>query len=111
MTIKEIQIFLKELFARVAHPRVGAIIGIQEEIGKLSKSVMDIEIYGSVINREELENNCADVFFGIIDVCNAYGIDLQKVSNEKMNIIKNKVDLWEKKHGKELRQRREKFDI
>lgn len=111
MTIKEVQEFLKDLFARVAHPRIGAVIGMQEELGKLSKSIMDIEIYGFPIDQKELENNCADVFFGIIDVCNAYGIDLQKVSNKKLDVIKSKIDVWEKRHGEKLKQNREKFDV
>ena len=111
MHVKEAQNFLRQLFAKVAHPRIGTIIGMQEELGKLSKSIMEIEIYGSSIEMKELENNCADVFFGVIDVCNAYGIDLEKVSQKKIEVIKSKIKTWEKEHGEELKQKRAKFDI
>lgn len=110
MELPEVQIFLKKLLEKVAHPRIGTVIGLQEEIGKLAKIVMNVDIYGYPLNRNELENGCADVFLAILDVCNAYGVDIAKASEKKIEAIKSKINQWEKAHGRTLQLRREKFD-
>jgi len=111
MTINKVQAFFKKLLERVAHPRIGSVISIQEEVGKLSKTVMDIEIYGENIPKSELEDNCANLFISVVDICNSYGIELEKITTNKIKEIEKKVSSWEKKHGAELRRKRERFDI
>ncbi|HEX2910440.1 MAG TPA: MazG-like family protein [Chloroflexia bacterium] len=56
------------------HPRVGATLGLVEELGELVKEIMDLEIYGRSEAREKLRDEVADVLFSLLEVCNAYGI-------------------------------------
>lgn len=110
MTITEIQNKLRQLLERVKYPKVGTIIGLQEELGKLSKTVMDIEIYNRYDNREEIERNCANTLTALIDVCNAYDVDLQKVCEKRIHHVMGEVSKWESEYGEELKRNRERYD-
>lgn len=110
MQLSEIQKFCKELLSRVIYPRVGAIIGLQEEIGKLAEIIMDVEIYGKFFDRNKLEERCSGVFFSFIDLCNLYDIEIDKISKFRIKKIRKKIEKWEKEHEKILQEKREKFD-
>jgi hypothetical protein len=62
MKLQEVQAFCKELLAKVAYPRVGTIIGLQEEIGKLAEVIMDIEIYGKPFDKNILKKSVQRYF-------------------------------------------------
>lgn len=110
MKLNEIQNFCKELLSRVKYPRIGTIIGIQEELGKLAETIMDIEIYGKPLNKEVLEKKCSEVFFSFIDLCNSYDIELNKISKFRIEEIKEKIEKWEKEHKEILQDKRKRFD-
>lgn len=110
MNIKEIQKLCEDLLSRVKYPRVGTIIGLQEEIGKLAEVVMDVEIYAKPFNKEKLDKRCAEVLFSFIDLCNSYGVNLEEVSLKRIEEIRNQIKGWEKVHGEILREKKEKFD-
>ena len=110
MKIKETQLILKDLLKKVEYPRLGTVIGFQESVGQLSKCIMDLEIYNRQIHNENLEKTCANIFFSLMDICNAYGIDLEKTSSERLEAIRERVRQWESEHKKELEQKREKLD-
>ncbi len=110
MRLTEIQKFCKNLLSRVQYPRVGTIIGLQEEIGKLSEAVMDLEIYGKPFDREKLEKKCAEVFFSLIDLCNSYDVQLDKASEKGIEELKRKINKWERQHGEVLQDKRMKLN-
>lgn len=110
MRIIEIQKFCRELLSRVAYPRVGTIIGLQEEIGKIAKIIMDIEIYGKPFEKSLLEEKCSGLFFSFIDLCNSYDVDLEKISKVRIEEIKKKIEKWEKEHSDILKIKRKKLD-
>ena len=110
MQLREIQQFCKKLLLRVAYPRVGTIIGLQEELGKLAGTVMDIEIYGKPFEKGKLDKKCSEIFFSLIDLCNSYEIDLEEMSMLRIEDMKKKINIWEREHGEKLRGKREKFD-
>ncbi|MBI2024243.1 hypothetical protein HYT00_02565 [Candidatus Giovannonibacteria bacterium] len=110
MQLSEIQKFCKDLLLRVKYPRVGTIIGLQEELGKLAEVVMDLEIYGKPFDKSKLEKKCAEVFFSFVDLCNSYDVELDKISKNRIEEMKKKINKWEKEHGEILRDRRGKFD-
>lgn len=110
MQLDEIQKFCKELLSRVMYPRVGTIIGLQEELGKLAEVIMHVEIYGKPFDKKRLEKKCSEVFFSFIDLCNSYDIALDKVSKSRIKEMKKKISRWEKEHGKILRDKRKKFN-
>ncbi|OGX07176.1 MAG: hypothetical protein A2Z88_01970 [Omnitrophica WOR_2 bacterium GWA2_47_8] len=109
MNISETQAYLNSLLQNIRHPRIGTVIGLQEEVGELCKCIMDWEIYGKT-DKINLGEECADVLFSVIDICNAYGIDLEKVSEGKLNNMKVKIADWEKKYGESLKHRRDILD-
>lgn len=110
MQLNEIQKFCRELLSKVSYPRVGTIIGLQEELGKLAEVIMEIEIYGKPFDKNRIEQKCSEVFFSFVDLCNSYGIELDKVSKSRIKEIEKKINRWEKEHGETLRDKRKKFD-
>ncbi|MDD4477358.1 MAG: hypothetical protein PHY40_04395 [Patescibacteria group bacterium] len=110
MHIIEIQKFCSELLSRVTYPRVGTIIGLQEEVGKVAKIVMDIEIYGRPFEKKLFEKKCSELFFSFIDLCNSYDINIENVSRIRIKEIQKKIEGWEKEHSSALKNKRKKFD-
>ncbi len=110
MQLNEIQKACSDLLSRVRYPRVGTIIGLQEELGKLAEAIMDLEIYGKPFDKERLDKRCAEVFFSFIDLCNSYDINLEKISDDRIKEVRRKIEKWEKEHGEVLREKKEKFD-
>lgn len=110
MQLNEIQKFCRELLSKVSYPRVGTIIGLQEELGKLAEVIMDIEIYGKPFDKNRIEQKCSEVFFSFVDLCNSYDIELDKVSKGRIEEMKKKINKWEKEHGETLQDKRKKFD-
>ena len=109
MKIRETQDYLADLLKNISHPRVGAVLGLQEEIGELAKNIMNWEIYDDR-DADNLGEELADCFFSLIDIANAYKIDLESACNKKLDSIKNKVSGWEDKHADSLKGKRELFD-
>jgi NTP pyrophosphatase (non-canonical NTP hydrolase) len=110
MQLNEIQKFCRDLLSRVSYPRVGTIIGLQEELGKLAEVIMDIEIYGKPFDKNRIEKKCSEVFFSFIDLCNSYGIKLDEISKDRIEEMKDKIKRWEKEHGETLKEKRKKFN-
>lgn len=109
MNIKETQEYLDLLLKNIQHPRVGTVLGLQEEVGELCKCIMEWEIYDKT-DKINLGDECADVLFSLMDICNAYNIDLAQCSEEKLENIKTKISDWEKKYGSSLKTRRDILD-
>ncbi len=110
MQLHEVQKECLDLLSRVKYPRVGTIIGLQEEIGKLAEIIMDLEIYGKPFDKEKLNKRSAEVFFSFIDLCNSYDINLEKISDDRVKDVRKQVERWEREHGEALREKKEKFD-
>jgi len=110
MDLKDIQNKCSELLSRVEYPRVGTIIGLQEEIGKLAELIMKIEIYGKPFDSTTINKRCAEVFLSFIDLCNAYNVDLEKGSRDRINNVQKQIKRWEKEHGEILQEKKEKFN-
>ncbi len=109
MDINETQQHLASLLQKIRHPRIGAVLGLQEEVGELCKCIMETEIYGNN-DLSHLGEECADVLFSLIDICNAYNINLAAVSAAKLKDIESKVPEWESKYGDAIKKRREVLD-
>lgn len=110
MQLSEIQKFCRELLSKVTYPRIGTIIGLQEELGKLAEAIMNIEIYGKSFDKSKIEERCSELFFSLIDLCNSYDIELDKVSKNRIKEMKKKIDKWEKEHREVLQDKRKKLD-
>lgn len=93
----------------IQHPRIATVLGLYEEVGELAKAVMNWEIYGEK-DKENFREECADIFFSLIDVANAYDIDLDVACESKLSNTRTKIDSWTKKYGDRLGKLRSKFD-
>ncbi len=110
MKISELQEKIGVLFKNIAHPRIGAYIGLTEEVGELGKEIMEKEIYGADIDKEKIAAEAADIIFSTVELCNLYGIDIQTELLKKLNKISAKIPDWEKKYSEILKRKRERFD-
>lgn len=66
-----------------------------EECGEMAKAARKTQKIKSDKNSEKfhLENEVADVFIYLLDICNYYNIDLEKAFRDKEEI--NKIRSWE----------------
>ncbi len=110
MDFKSIQKRVASLLINVKYPRVGTIIGLQEEVGNLSGCIMDIEIYDKKTRLINLGDDMANVFFSLIDMCNAYNIEIEPFLSKRLGEIEDRIRCWEKEHGKNLEKIRGKIN-
>ena len=92
------------------HPRLGATLGLVEELGELVKEVMELEIYRQTEARPKMEDEVADIFFSLLEVCTAYGIDLEAAYDRKLAKIRGKLPDWERKYSANLKEMKKKLD-
>lgn len=99
------------------HPRLGATLGLVEELGELIKEVMEVEIYGKGPHnpnweqqKTAFEAEVGDILFSLFEVCSAYGIDLETAYNAKFAKIAAKHDAWIAQLGTNLQERRQQLD-
>jgi len=110
MNLEEIQGFCKKILTKVSYPRLGAMIGLQEELGEIAKILMDVEIYERPLEKKLFEKKFGETFFSLIDLCNSYDIDLEKISKTRIKEIKEKINDWEEKHQETLEYKRNKIN-
>jgi len=108
-SLKGIQEKQKEILAGIEHPRLGNVVGLYEEVGELSKEIMEIEFYGAS-RQIELEDECADVLFSLLSVCDSYKVDLEAAYEKKISKITGKIPDWIEKYGANLSGLRNKLD-
>ena len=92
------------------HPRLGATLGLVEEVGELVKEVMELEIYRQAKARPKMEDEVADILFSLLEVCSAYGIDLEIVYDRKLAKIQGKLPEWKEKYSANLKEMKKKLD-
>ncbi len=95
---------------KLNHPRLGATLGLVEELGELVKEVMELEIYRQTEARPKLEDEVADILFSLLEVCNAYGINLETAYDRKLAKIRRKLPEWEEKYSATLQALKAKLD-
>lgn len=108
-SLENIQIEQRDLLKGIEHPRLGNIVGLFEEVGELSKEVMEIEMYGED-KKSELSDECADVLFSLLALCDSYNVNLAEAYAKKIDKISKKIPDWHKKYGKKLESLRIKLD-
>ncbi len=117
---KSIAVYQKEarefLGEELKHPRLGAVLGLGEEIGELIKEIMDLEIYNTPSfpmpegRREKLGHEAADILFSLFEVCSHYDLNLEEAYKAKFEKIKSQRSEWILKYSRNLQARREKLD-
>lgn len=97
-TLRDFQDYIAEMvkqrgFAEESLPEIFLLF--LEECGELAKAARKIQKLHSDKNSElfKVENEAADVFMYLLDICNHLGIDLEKAFRDKEEI--NKKRTWE----------------
>ncbi len=117
-SLTELQTEAKNLLGdELKHPRLGATLGLVEELGELVKEVMGVEIYGSGPDNPNWHNQktafeaeVGDILFSLFEVCNAYDIDLESAYATKFAKIAAKHPDWLQKYAPGLIARRQQLD-
>ncbi len=110
-TLRELQAEAAAILADdLNHPRLGAILGLVEELGELVKEVMELEIYQQEAARARLDDEVADILFSLFEVCNAYNIALDTAYDTKVAKIKTKRGQWIEKYSQNLKAMKAKLD-
>ncbi len=98
------------------HPRLGAVLGLAEELGELIKEIMELEIYSkpqlplSGEAHAKLSAEAGDILFSLFEVCTAYNIDLATAYEAKFAKISAKKANWLQNYAPSLIQRRAELD-
>jgi len=97
-TLKDFQVYVEELVKErgFEHETVAEIFMLfLEECGEMAKAARKTTGIKSDKNSKvyNLNHEIADVFIYLLDICNHYGIDLEKAFREKEEI--NKKRIWE----------------
>ncbi len=116
-SLQEYQAEAREFLGeKLKHPRLGAVLGLSEEVGELVKEIMELEIYNTpqlpLGEQEEarLSAELGDILFSLFEVCSAYGIELESAYEAKFAKIKGKQAEWLAQLGDKLEQRRSQLD-
>jgi len=117
-SLNELQTEARNLLGdELKHPRLGATLGLVEELGELVKEVMSVEIYGSgpdnpnwPTQKAAFEAEVGDILFSLFEVCNAYDIDLESSYAAKFAKIAAKHADWLQKYAPSLTDRRQQLD-
>jgi len=110
LSLKELQEKIKVLLDPVAHPKLGAMLALVEELGECTKEVMALEIYQTSQNCDGLRSELADTLIALIEVANCYEIDLTESVESKIDELKNRIPSWQKQFGPNLKRRRKRLD-
>jgi len=105
--MQEAQTKVKELMQRIQHPRIGAMLALSEEVGELAKEVLEKEIYEETKDKKNIEGEAADVLISLLELANAYDIDLSEALKSRLETLKPRVKKWEKMAGILEKKRRQ----
>jgi len=111
MELHELQRLYKEHLGEANHPRLAAYIALVEEVGELAQEVLNLEIYDKNEKANLLQDEIADVFICILELCDIYRIDLESVFLEKFRKVSEKArNEWCNSLTPLLKQKREQID-
>lgn len=106
-----IQAEIVETLRPVRHPRVGAALGLTEEVGELARLVMEREVYGQQpADQSKLGAELADIFFLLCELADGYQIQLGTAIADKLHQIVQKLPDWREKYGPHLAKMRKRWD-
>ncbi len=110
--VNELQTNQDNLMQDIRHPRLGALTSFLEEVGELVKAIHEKEIYAnnSDKNFQNLREELSDCLFGLLEIANAYQINLGDAYSSKLNDIQSKVEQWKTKYGPALSKARQRLD-
>ena len=112
MDLNEIQQLYSTYISDSNHPRLGAFIALVEEIGEIAQEILNIELYDKTNEKIKLQEEIADTFIALLELCDVYHINLEDVFIKKFNRVKERAVVeWKDNLTEVLKRKREIYDI
>lgn len=108
-SIAELQARIAQLTEGIEHPRVGAALALAEECGEVMRCVLDGEYYGKDIS-DALEDEIGDVLIALCEVCDRFGVALEKSAARAVSKLERKSPQWREELGDRLKVLRARMD-
>jgi NTP pyrophosphatase (non-canonical NTP hydrolase) len=108
--LDELQRDVAAITVGIEHPRVGAALALAEECGEVMRCVLDREYYGKE-NRDLLAGEVGDVLVALAEVCDRYGISLDRCAEGAVAKLRRKAPEWKAELGDRLVVLRARMDV
>ena len=108
--LRALQAEVQRILGPLAHPRIGAMLALSEEVGELSKLVLEREVYAQPPQEEALKGELCDVLVCALELANLYGIDLQDALLTKLRDLEGRAPRWAEELGPALADARRRMD-
>jgi NTP pyrophosphatase (non-canonical NTP hydrolase) len=110
LTLAELQRRTEAILAPVAHPRILAALALTEEVGEVTKILLEHEGYGRPLDKKKLGGELADALLALAELATRYGVDLEAASREKLEDVARRAPGWASEFGEALAKARERLD-
>lgn len=101
-TIEDLQKRLKEILRGLEHPPLGSAAALAEEVGEVSKLLLDHHAYGKALDPAALGGELADVLVCLCEIATLHGVDLDAAGAKKLADLATRAPGWRKDLGAAL---------
>ncbi|HYC76494.1 MAG TPA: hypothetical protein VEI02_02600 [Planctomycetota bacterium] len=93
-TLSELQRRLEVALEGLRHPPLGSVAALAEEVGELSKLLVDHHCYGKAFDAEAFGDELADVFICLCELATLHAVDLEAATLRKTEKVATKAAGW-----------------
>lgn len=98
-TLRDLQSRLAASLAGLHHPPLGSAAALAEEVGELSKHLVDHHCYGKAFDRAAFGAELADVLICVAELATLHGVDLQDAALAKIADVERLAPKWRTQLG------------
>jgi NTP pyrophosphatase (non-canonical NTP hydrolase) len=98
-TISALQRRLALALTGLRHPPLGSAAALAEEVGELSKHLVDHHCYGKAFDDAAFGAELADVFICLAELATLHGVDLESATLAKIADVEAKAPEWRRQLG------------
>lgn len=98
-TLRDLQCRLAASLAGLHHPPLGSAAALAEEVGELSKHLVDHHCYGKAFDRAAFGAELADVLICVAELATLHGVDLQDAALAKIADVERLAPKWRTQLG------------
>lgn len=98
-SLSALQSRLATVLRGLHHPPLGSVAALAEEVGELSKHMVDHHCYGKAFDRAAFGAELADVFICLAELATLHGVDFEAATLAKIAKIETKAPGWRAELG------------
>ena len=102
ITLPDLQARLAEILRRLAHPPLGSVAAMSEEVGEVAKLLLDHHAYGKALDPAALGDELADVLVCLCEIATLHKVDLGDAVLRKIGDLAARAPGWRKDLGAAL---------